>query len=1720
MRHHCIVWSDWATAAKIQLQKGIRFDTSYYFWPPGWAQNRPGHFTGSAMPMRFADTDGSLIDVYNAPSQMTDESGQTYPFTSDALLSAAVGPQGYYGVYTVNAHTDSADNPVATGVLSSALSRNIPVVSSIQMLTWLDGRNSSSFSGLTWSGNVLTFTISAGSGANGLQAMIPTHSAGALLASMTGPAGAVSSSFDTIKGVEYAFFSATPGTYTATYASDSTPPTVLSTTPTNGAPNVAITSTVTATFSEAMAAGTINATTFLLRDSTNALVPATVGYAAATHVATLTPNAALLSSTTYTATLNATITDQTGNPLASSYTWTFTTGAGPSCPCGGFGTGTPTNPSVNDPNAVEVGVKFRVDLDGFISGIRFYKGTTNTGTHVGSLWSSSGQPLGSATFVNETASGWQQVNFPSPVAVTANTVYVASYHTNTGNYAGDNNYFAAAGVDNPPVHLLRDGVSGGNGVYAYGATSTFPANSFLASNYWVDIVFVLNAGGSPLTVTSTTPAPGAVNVSTSGSILATFSNALNPATVSSSNVQVRDAASAQVSASYSVSGATLTITPTSPLTPATVYTATISTAVKDVNGSSLSTAYSWSFTTTSTSVTCSSPPNVIVAENCLPGNPASEWDVSGVGDPSIQGFATDISVNLGGTIGFKVNTSATAYRLDIYRMGYYGGSGARKITTLNVTGSGNQPACLADPASGLIDCGNWSTATSWTVPSTATSGIYFAKAVRTDTGGASHIFFVVRDDGGHSDILFQTSDATWQAYNDFGGNSLYTGGPGVNPSRAYKVSYNRPFRTRVSEAESWVFNAEYPMVRWLEANGYSVNYFSSIDTERSPALLRNHKIWTSSGHDEYWSAGQRASVQAARDAGVHLAFFSGNTMFWKTRWENSIDGSGTPFRTLVCYKETHANAVIDPSDPPTWTGTWRDPRFSPPADGGRPENALVGNIFRMNGGQNSAITVPQAEGALRLWRNTSIAAMTPGQVATLAPGTIGAEFNVDEDNGFRPAGLMGLSSTSITDPNNYLLDYGSTYGAGTAVHKLTLYKATSGAWVFGAGTYQWSWGLDSNHDRSEFGSTTDVRMQQATINLLADMGAQPNTIQGGVVGAGPPTDTFPPVSSITAPTPGATITVGSPFAITGTATDTAGVVGAVEVSTDGGTTWHAATGSATWSYSWTPTAGGPATIKSRAVDDSGNLETPGAGVAVTVGTGGGSGCTVNCTIWAATTVPAVVDEGPDSPVELGVKFRSDIDGIITGIRFYKAATNTGVHIGNLWSASGQLLGSATFSGESASGWQQVNLTTPLAITANTVYVASYHMNTGHYSQDLNYFASKGADQAPLHALQNGISGFNGVYAYGTGNTFPTLGFNSSNYWVDVVFSAGTAPALTSIAVTPVNPTITLGTTSQFTATGTYADSTTRDITAQVTWSSSSTATATITSAGLASGVAAGTTAISAKQGTITGSTTLTVQAPLTITTTSLPNGQTGSAYSASLAASGGVAPYTWSITTGSLPAGVNLNASTGALTGTPTAGGSFALTFQVRDSATTAATATKSLTLLVITNTGFKSPSSNAPVVLGAGDGNGFQTTPTSAYSSNGAFAVDSNSGTSTSTSCTNAGKDKHDFYTYGITLPAGSTVRGIEVRLDARAGSTTGSPRMCVQLSWNGGVSWTSALTTTTLGTATNTYVLGGAANTWGRSWTLSNLSNTSFRVRVIDVAASTSQSFSLDWIAVRVTY
>jgi hypothetical protein len=1379
-RHHCVVWSDWVTGALVQAANGIHLDTTYYYWPPAWVNNVPGVFTGSAMPMRFADQNGSLVDVYMAATQMTDESAQSFPFTVDTLLDRALGAEGYYGAYVVNAHTDVTTSSVSDAVIDSAVARGVSVITANQLLNWVDGRNASSFGAIGYSGNALSFTVSKDAAATGLTGMLPARHGSGTLVGLTRGGAAVAYTLSVIKGVDYAMFDAASGSYVATYASDTTGPTITTVTPASGATNVDVSTTVTVTFNEPIDPATISSNTFFLTSPSSTTVAATLSYDAGNRRAVLTPQAPLADNATYTVTVRGgaadpRVKDAAGNALAATQSWAFTTALGLACPCSAWDpTVVPSVASVNDPNSVEVGVKFTSDVAGYVTGVRFYKGPLNTGTHTGNLWTATGTLLATAVFTSETATGWQQVTFANPVAIDANTVYVASYHAPAGGYAADSAYFANASVYKAPIRLLQSGTSGGNGVYVYSSASAFPTQSFNATNYWVDVVFstAAPADTTPPTVTSTSPAAGATNVSASAPVTATFSEPMQSATLTTTTFTVRGPGNVAVpgTVSYNAATRTASFTPSSPLTGATSYTASVvggaaDPRVKDLAGNALATTLTWTFTT---SAGCSAAANAIVAENCLAGNPSSEWDVSGAGDPSIQGFATDISVNRGSTVSFKINTTASAYRLDIYRMGYYSGLGARKVATVTPSAAlpQAQPACLSDAATGLIDCGNWGVSASWAVPATAVSGIYFAKLVRNDTGAASHVFFIVRNDASASHLVFQTSDTTWQAYNTWGGNSLYVGSPA---GRAYKVSYNRPFNTRIVDSgQDWVFNAEYPMVRWLEANGYDVSYISGIDTDRAGALLTNHRAFLSVGHDEYWSAAQRANVEAARNAGVHLGFFSGNEVFWKVRWENSIDGSGAPYRTLVSYKETHANAKIDPN--PAWTGTWRDPRFSPPADGGRPENALTGTLFMVNGGATTSIIVPAEEGKLRLWRNTSVATLAAGQSATLPFGTLGYEWDIDADNGFRPPGLMRLSDTTVNGAP-ILLDNGSTFGSGTANHALTLYRHSSGARVFGAGTVQWSWGLDAVHDRP--GTPADARMQQATVNLFADMGVQPATLQAGLVSATATTDTTAPVSAITSPLQGSNVSAG-PITITGTASDAGGgVVGGVEVSMDGGATWRRAVGRSDWTFSGTTPSSGNVTIRTRAVDDSGNLEVPGSGVTITVGPR-----TCPCTIWPASTIPLVASASDGNAVNLGVRFRASENGFISGVRFFKGSSNVGTHVGTLWSSAGVQLASATFTNETATGWQQVSFASPVAVTAGTDYVASYHAPSGGYSIDANYFATAAFDNPPLQAPQNGVGGGNGLYAYGAAPAFPTSSFQSSNYWVDVVFTT-TGPADTT-----------------------------------------------------------------------------------------------------------------------------------------------------------------------------------------------------------------------------------------------------------------------------------------------------------------------------------------------------
>ncbi len=523
---------------------------------------------------------------------------------------------------------------------------------------------------------------------------------------------------------------------------------------------------------------------------------------------------------------------------------------------------TPTTESVKDPNAVELGVKFQSEDVGYISGIRFYKGIDNDGDHIGNLWTNGGVLLATATFNNETASGWQQVNFCTPAAIDANTTYVASYHTTSGNYAFDGGYFATSGVDNPPLHALANGVNGGNGVFLYSATSAFPTNSVNAANYWVDVVFD----------TSITPDP--------------------------------------------------------------------------------------------------TPPTVSMT------NPADGAVVSG---------------------------------------------------TVSVTADAADDVCVA---------------------------------------------------------------------------------------------------------------------------------------------------------------------------GVHFL----------------LDGAN------LGAEDTEAPYTVD------WDSVTA-------ANGPHQLTAVV-----RDGAGNSTISV----------------------------------VNVTVDN---------------------------------------------------------------------------------------------------------PVDTTPPTVSLTSPTEGSEVT-GS-VTVSADAADNVGVVG-VQFLLDGANLGAEDT-DAPYTMEWdsATAANGPHTLTALARDAAGN--TASSEVSVTV-VPLGDNCP--CSIWDDTDTPATASVNDVQAIEVGVKFQSDIDGYITGVRFYKGSLNTGTHIGNLWSSDGTLLGTATFVDETDSGWQQVSFDAPVSVAANTTYVASYHTEVGYYSASGGYFATSGEDSPPLHALANGVDGPNGVYAYSSESTFPTDSFNATNYWVDVVFAV---PDTTPPTVSMTNP---------------------------------------------------------------------------------------------------------------------------------------------------------------------------------------------------------------------------------------------------------------------------------------------------------------------------------------------
>jgi Abnormal spindle-like microcephaly-assoc'd, ASPM-SPD-2-Hydin len=474
--------------------------------------------------------------------------------------------------------------------------------------------------------------------------------------------------------------------------------------------------------------------------------------------------------------------------------------------------------------------------------------------------------------------------------------------------------------------------------------------------------------------------------------------------------------------------------------------------------------------------------NAIQIENSQLGDPTWDDFASSLTPDLLSGYGSKISVNHGDSIDFFVTTTYPSLSIDIYRTGWYNGAGARKMTSLGTFTGVHQAIPNPDPVTGLIAC-NWAKTTTFTIPSNWVSGVYLAR-LNGSGGDKSFIFFVVRNDGGNEDLLMQTSVTTYQAYNEWGGLSLYSNSLSNKSLYSYphatKVSFDRPFNPGDSNGAGHYLFYEYKMVYWLESQGYNVAYTTNVDTDGNTSTLTNHKGFLSVGHDEYWSLGMRNTIEQAINAGVNVAFFSANTMYWQIRFEPNAAGS--PKRVEVGYKD-FAMSTSPPGPDPQWnvnnailTGYWRE------APVNRPENGTIGVMYEDQVNQDFAFVVQDASN----W----IFAGTGFVNGTSIPGIIGYEYDKVYNNGATPAGLQVVGHSPVT---------GGTVGHSFA--DTTLYTAPSGARVFASGTIQWSWGL-APVDGNPY---TNAGIQKVTTNILnsfingqgPSVGLAPNSLAFG-----------------------------------------------------------------------------------------------------------------------------------------------------------------------------------------------------------------------------------------------------------------------------------------------------------------------------------------------------------------------------------------------------------------------------------------------------------------------------------------------------------------------------------------------------------------------------------------------------------------------------------------------
>ena len=417
----------------------------------------------------------------------------------------------------------------------------------------------------------------------------------------------------------------------------------------------------------------------------------------------------------------------------------------------------------------------------------------------------------------------------------------------------------------------------------------------------------------------------------------------------------------------------------------------------------------------------------------------------------VKGYASATSVDVGQPITLFASVQpAQPLKIDIYRLGWYGGRGGRLMRAGNWLPGMSQPDCPIDRLTGLRIC-HWLPSLQLTVPTDWVSGIYLA--VLTNSNRFQNaVPFVVRADSSTSSIIYVQPVTTYQAYNYWpigaGGRSLY-GGP-----RSVEVSFDRPYYG--SGVGRSFFDFEEPFVAWLERAGYDVTYATSVDLDlQGAALLERHRVMVVAGHDEYWTAGMRAAATTARDHGVSLAFFSANNIYWQARLNPASDGR--PDRILVCYR----NAALDPQPSLALkTVRWRDPPVN------QPEDSLLGAQYSNQVAVRANWVV--ADAGSWVYRGTGLS--NGDRIRGLVFG--------ESDRVVSPQSAAGSApALSILSDSPYLTRH-RTIDHSQAV----VYQAGSGAWIFDAATFAWAGALNP------FGGA-DPRVDRMTRNLLDRMTA-------------------------------------------------------------------------------------------------------------------------------------------------------------------------------------------------------------------------------------------------------------------------------------------------------------------------------------------------------------------------------------------------------------------------------------------------------------------------------------------------------------------------------------------------------------------------------------------------------------------------------------------------------